>query len=251
MLIKNNSNVLFILCFISLFGCSSQEKKENNPKQELLQQSQNTTQQDALKNQDTTNTQILTPHQEQFVKSFRKAEQTVSITDFEKLDNYNNTYLTKLSELTNLNHKQVCQIAAEFGLQELEKIVNALPTDSSQTKEAKRLTTLMRFNRLSLSKEAKEYLISKKNGSLSKEKQLESYLSVYEEAAKLHTDIDEKIELNKKMYPKSEKLANLTKISFEKFALIESQLGLLGLRSAILNIPNFPHKEKALEIISK
>lgn len=249
---KNNLKFLFILSFISLFGCT-QEKEQNNQNEETLQENQNNIQKDSknIENQDSTTTsKELEAHQAQFVEAYRKSEKTASITDFKKENNYKNLYLTKLSELTNLNHEQVCQISAKFGLYEVEKIVKAMP-QSEKAIEAKRLTTLMRLNRLSLSKEAKDYLESKKNPSLSSQKQTDVYLSVYEEAALLHTDVDQKLKLDKKTYPKSNQLAQLTQLDFKKLATIESQLGLLGLRSAIMNIPNFPQKDKALEIISK
>ncbi|WP_375561306.1 hypothetical protein ACE193_01770 [Bernardetia sp. OM2101] len=240
---------LFIISIIAFnFGCENKKEEKTTQSEEIFNQKSKI---DSTLTQKKANSDELKPHQKQFIESFRKTEQTASITDFETKDNKNNAYLTKLSELTNLNHEQVCQISAKFGVYELEKIVDAMPTDSAKTKEAKRLTLLMRFNRLSLPQKGKDYLINKKNESLSKQSQLQSYLDVYQEAAKLHMDINEKIDLNKSNYPKSQKLATLIGVGFEKLALIESQLGVLGLHSAIMNIPDFPKKEEALKIISK
>lgn len=189
--------------------------------------------------------------QKQIEESYKKATEVVSIQDLEnKKEEKQNTYIKKISLLTQLDYDKIAEIKNKKGLREIEKIIATLPENDSK-KEAQRLTTLMRFNRVALSEEAKKYLLSKKNDALSEKEQVEIYLSMFVETAFLHSNFEEKIELDSKKIKKSGQLAELTQLDFEKLAVIESQLGTLGIHSAILNIPNFPKKEEALKMISK
>lgn len=185
-------------------------------------------------------------------QSYEKAKEVVSIKDLStnQKDKKQNTYIKNLSVLTNLDYDKLAEIKFKKGLREIEKVIATLPENESK-KEALRLTTLMRFGRAMLPTQSKEYLLSKKDASLSQNEQLELYLNVYVEAALVSSDFEEEIKLDSKNFEKSTQLAQLTGLSFEKFALIENQLTTLGLHSAIANIPDFPKKEEALKIISK
>ncbi|PIY12718.1 MAG: hypothetical protein COZ18_01450 [Flexibacter sp. CG_4_10_14_3_um_filter_32_15] len=189
--------------------------------------------------------------QKQVEESYQKATKVVSIQNLKnEKDEKQNTYIKKIAELTQLEYDKIAEIKNKKGLREIEKIIATLPENESK-KEAKRLTTLMRFNRVALSEEAKKYLLTNNDNTLSQKESIEFYIDKFVEAAFLYSNFEEKIKLDTKKFEKSRQLAELTLLDFEKLALIESQLGLLGLRSVIMNIPDFPKKEEALKIISK
>lgn len=190
--------------------------------------------------------------QKQTELSYQEAQKVISITSLKKGEKVEkqDTYLKKIAQLTQLEESKINLIRNKKGLREIEKIIITLPENDSK-KEAQRLTTLMRFDRVVFSKKAKEYLLTNNNNILSPKERIEFYLDKFVEAAFLHSIFGEKTELNAKDFEKAKEISEITLLNFEKLAIIESQLGLLGLRSAILNIPDFPQKQEALKIISK
>lgn len=189
--------------------------------------------------------------QKQTENSYQEAQKVVSISNLKnKKENSQNTYIKKIAQLTQLDYDKIAKIKNKKGLREIEKIIATLPENDSK-KEAQRLTVLVRFNRVALSEEAKEYLLANDKDTLSPKEKIDFYLDKYVEAAFLYSNFEDKIELDTKKFKKSRQLAESTTLDFEKLALIESQLGVLGLHSAVVNIPDFPNKEEALKIISK
>lgn len=190
--------------------------------------------------------------QKQTEKSYQEAQKIVGISDLKNTKNEKkSTYIAKIAQLTQLEYDKIAEIKNKKGLRKIEQIIATLPENDSK-KEAQRLTTLMRFNRIALSEDAKKYLLAENGELIPVRDKFDFYLNKYVEAAFLHSNIGEKIELNTKDVEKAKKIAEIVSpLSFEKLAIIESKLGVLGLRSAIMNIPDFPKKEEALKIISK
>ncbi len=260
-LFKNYSALLLFIISTSFFlSCDNKKEKTNEISKETTQQEhleikktiQIEKKQFLKKEKEFDSPKASQSTQKQTEQSFQEAQKVISIKDLENKEKIKkNTYLTKIAQLTQLEYNKIEEIKNKKGLREIEKIIATLPENESK-KEAQRLTVLMRFNRVSLSQEAKEYLLSENGELIPVRDKFDFYLDKYVEAAFLHSNFGEKIELNPKNFENSKKISEImSPLSFEKLAIIESQLGLLGLHSAILNIPDFPKKEEALKIISK
>lgn len=252
-LIKKYTLFIFIFMSILLFGCNSKREKgiettvENRDEKEIAANETITKDNSQfLEVAESFNSpEASEATQNQLEKSYQKSQKTVNTKVLKQ-----SIYIKKISTLTKLDLDKMVEIKYGKGLKEIEKIIATLPENESK-REAQRLTMLMRFSRIALSEEAKEYLLSKKDDALSEKEQIETYLTVFVEASYLNSNSGEEIKSSTKKLIKAKQVAELTQLDFEKLAIIESQLGLLGLRSAITNIPNFPQKEKALKIISE
>lgn len=265
-LFKNYSVLLlFIIISTSLFfSCDNEKEKTEENSKETTEQNQKQEELEIKKTIQIEKSQFLKQEKEfnspkasqstqkQAENSYQEAQKVVSIDALKKdtKDRKQNTYIKKIAQLTQLEYNKIEEIKNKKGLREIEKIIATLPKNDSR-KEAQRISILMRFNRVVLSEEAKEYLLDENGELIPVRDKFDFYLDKYVEAAFLYSNVGEKIELNTEEFEKSKKISEITPLNFEKLAIIESQLGLLGLRSAILNIPDFPQKEEALKIISK
>ncbi|WP_041264124.1 hypothetical protein [Bernardetia litoralis] len=253
---------LFFIIFSTSLFLSCDNKKEKN--KEAIEENQKKEESEIDKTITIESSQFLeneiefdTPKasettQKKAEASYQEAQKVVSINNLKKSkEEKQNTYIKKIAQLTQLEYNKIAIIKNKKGLREIEKIIATLPENESK-EEAQRLTILMRFNRVALSKEAKEYLLLENGELIPVKDKFDFYLDKYVEAAFLHSNFGEKIELSTKKFEKSKQIAEIiSPLSFEKLAIIESQLGILGLHSAIINIPDFPQKEEVLKIISK
>lgn len=261
---KNFSALLLIVFLFShtLFFTSCNDDKEKQQDIQTTQEdattvSEKTTEKkiiidNSLVLKDTSNFDVTTSEvtTKKVEKIYKEVQNTASLAAFRKNKTTTKTnYIKKISALTKLSQEKLEEIKSRKGLREIENIISTLPEGKTK-KEAERITHLMRLGRLSVPVQAKDYLLSKKTDTLTQNEQINAYLDVYVEAATLHSSFETETNINTKQTKKAQDLAALTGLSIEKLAIIENQLGVLGLRSAITNIPNFPQKEEALKSVS-